>query len=63
MSRFFVQTMHQRQLVTRCQFVRDLDMARMSEFLAAGSIDAPDMFTPQWNPESQEWYSVNFRDQ
>ena len=63
MTRFFVQNTHQRQLTVRSKLFSELMFAGMGEFLVAGCLDAPDMFTPQWDAERGEWITIDFRDE
>jgi hypothetical protein len=48
---------------TRISFARNLDLHRMGDFLASGCIDAPDIFTAQWDADKNEWVDINFRDE
>jgi len=63
MSRFYVQPPMHRIINTRISFARNLDLHRMGDFLASGCIDAPDIFTAQWDADKNEWVDINFRDE
>jgi hypothetical protein len=63
MERIYIQTALQRYLVIRTNFMRNIDMHRMGEYLVSGCIDAPEMRIAQFDPVKGEWMDFDFRDE
>jgi hypothetical protein len=49
--------------MVRSNFMRNLDLHRMGEYLASGCIDAPEMRIAQFDTEDGDWMDFDFRDE
>ena len=63
MDRIYIIPAWRRNLMVRSNFMRNLDLHRMGEYLASGCIDAPDIRIAQFDTEDGDWMDFDFRDE